>query len=92
MKGTRPRWRVQAGLNAVDRTLWDRYNSIVRNYRDITVPPKEILERTGAFPGQPEAVQSLAIALRTARDEGTDRGAVLGRLREVLSSASGPGI
>ncbi len=54
-------------------------------------PPKEVLERTGVLPGLPEAVQSVGIALRTARDEDADRAAVLRRLSEVLSSAVGTG-
>ena len=78
-----------AGLNAADTTLSDRYNPILRHYRDIIAPPKEVLERTGVLPGHPETVQSVAIALRTARDEGADRGAVLRCLHEVLPSAAG---
>ncbi len=59
-----------AGLDAHHRLLWERYNPLVRQYRDRQgeVPPDDVLRRRGAIAPDAAVVNELLGLLRALRD------------------------
>ena len=60
---------VIAGLDPENRTLWDRYNPIVREYvnPELPGPPLAVLRREGALNPKDRAIRSTLKRLRRAR-------------------------
>ncbi|MCU0836446.1 MAG: class I SAM-dependent methyltransferase, partial [Chromatiaceae bacterium] len=61
-----------AGLDPGNRVLWERYNPVVKEYRDrlAAEPPAEVLARRGALPPDDPLVGELLGLLRRLRDAG----------------------
>lgn len=76
-----------AGLDPKDRTLWDGYNPIVRQYASAPVPPPEVLQRRGALSGRHPLIGEAAALLRAARRDGAGN-AVTGALRAAVARAA----
>jgi hypothetical protein len=74
-----------AGLNPANRTLLERYNPLVRKYRDMNINGREgsILGRTGARTPDDPAIASLLQALKAERERPPQPGFAL-RLKRVL--------
>lgn len=67
-----------AGLDPGNRVLWERYNPVVKQYRDrlAAEPPAAVLERRGALAPDNPLVGDLLALLRRLRDEGVGVAAV----------------
>jgi SAM-dependent methyltransferase len=59
-----------AGLDAANRVLWDAYNPIVREARELAGPPQSVIERQGAVAPGGDVVRRVINALKAARAEG----------------------
>jgi SAM-dependent methyltransferase len=70
-----------AGLDQKNRTLWDRYNSIVKAYGKLDMPPREILQREGAVESDRPEVRSLLDTLKRALTRGWTHQKIARRLR-----------
>jgi hypothetical protein len=73
-----------AGLDRGNRVLWDRYNPIVREFREQGTPPPEVLARKGALDPADARIDAMLAVLRQAREQGTPRGPTTARLRVAL--------
>ena len=78
-----------AGLDPGNRVLWERYNPVVKEYRDRMAeePPPEVIERRGALAPDDPLVSDLLDLLRRLREAGAGVAAVqqaLAPLRERL--------
>ena len=72
------------GLDKSNRTLWDRYNPIVRAYSTAdAAPPPEVLARKGASSGSPELLAAICGVLRAARSNGSSAPRIVGALRAI---------
>lgn len=77
-----------AGLDPVNRVLWDRYNPIVRRYGQLQGPPPEVLQRVNALdPGAAQLGVFLA-ELRQCREQRLPRAQVGKRLRAALAGSA----
>ncbi|TVQ85277.1 MAG: methyltransferase domain-containing protein [Chromatiaceae bacterium] len=81
-----------AGLDRDNRTLWERYNPLVRQYREQVpeTPPESILARTGALPADWAGLTALLQVLRSARHQSTHPARVQAALRQALGAAPDP--
>lgn len=78
-----------AGLDPDNRTLWDRYNPLVRQYReDERPPPPAVMAREGALAPDDPRIAALLDVLRACREDGARRPVVLSRLRAVLGTGA----
>lgn len=78
------------GLDPGNRVLWDRYEQIVRQYRDDQAPPTAVLERDGVLPVDP-AAQRVPALLRQCRNAGASPAEIVAALRAVIAAgASAP--
>ena len=83
-----------AGLDPGNRVLWERYNPVVRAYREQrgAEPPAEVLDRRGALdPGDP-LVPDLLDLLRRLRNAGAGVAAVRAALAPVRARRGGHGL
>lgn len=78
-----------AGLNPTNRTLWDRYNPIVRQYSKAQAPPPEVLQRSGAIDPKDSRVVALAGALRQCRDDRVSHAVAAARLQAAHCQVAG---
>lgn len=74
-----------AGLDPRNRTLWDRYNPLVRQYCEASEPPPHVLQRRGAIPPDDQRIDALLAALRECRDENSQPRAVAARALAALN-------
>jgi hypothetical protein len=70
-----------AGLDAANRVLWDAYNSIVREARELAGPPQSVIERQGAVAPAGDVVRRVIEALKAARAKGCQPHEIVARLR-----------
>ena len=83
-----------AGLDPGNRVLWERYNPVVKEYRDRigAEPPPEVIERQGALAPDDALVSDLLGLLRRLRDAGAGVAAVRAALAPLRGRQSGHGL
>ena len=69
------------GLDQSNRVLWERYNSILKGYRDVEGPPPAILARQGAVSPRGPEISRLLKNLKLAREHGLKPERLTKRLR-----------
>lgn len=82
------------GLNPADRTLSDRYNPIVTNFRDRPLRPdnKALLERHGAFDPRDPRIEAFLRHLQVVRDQpGANDASTMRMIRFLRQELGQPG-
>jgi SAM-dependent methyltransferase len=81
-----------AGLDPGNRVLWERYNPVVKEYRDrlAAEPPAEVIARRGALSPDDPLVGELLGLLRRLRDAGAGVAEVRAALAHLRARLAGP--
>lgn len=77
-----------AGLDPRNRTLWDRYNPLVRQYLEAGDPPADVLRRHGVLSPDDPRIDALLAVLRSCRGGNLAPRAIAAAARSALAQGA----
>jgi hypothetical protein len=77
-----------AGLDPTNRVLWEHYNPLLREARQLVGPPQSVIERAGAFDPGGEHVGRVITALVKARADNCPPPEIVARLQQARDTTT----